>query len=146
LRQLAVLAVLFYQRWISPRKGFSCSYRIHTGRSSCSALGLRAIRRYGILQGVLLLRRRTDLCGVAHRRFTTSQTPMWRLKERGSCDFPCDVPCDGNGCDMPKVNLKGCTDHVSCCDCCDWPSRKEKKGKDKEREDQVYLPPKAGGS
>ncbi|MFN9450449.1 MAG: membrane protein insertion efficiency factor YidD [Rubrivivax sp.] len=136
MRQLAVLVIRLYQRWISPRKRFCCAYRIHTGRSSCSSLGLRAVRRYGVLSGVSVLRRRTYLCGVANRRYSPQSLSMRRIKERGSCDLPCDSPCDGNSCDFPRVNLRGCTDYVSCCDCCDWPSRKEKK----EKEDEIHLP------
>ena len=69
MTRLFVLAVIrLYQRHLSPHKGFHCAYRVHTGRASCSALGYRVVRRHGVFAGLGLIRERTQLCGVAHRR------------------------------------------------------------------------------
>jgi putative component of membrane protein insertase Oxa1/YidC/SpoIIIJ protein YidD len=43
-----LLAIGLYQKYLSPHKGFCCAYRTHTGRAGCSALGFRAVRRYGV--------------------------------------------------------------------------------------------------
>lgn len=131
--KFTLAAIRFYQRFISPHKGFRCAYHAHTGRQSCSHLGLRAVRRYGALSGLAVLRQRLYLCGVAHRRYSV---PHRRppLSQRGDCDI---VPCD---CDLPST--KSCSfagDILSNCGSCDWPERK-RKDKDKERE--IYLPPK----
>ena len=48
LRALALRAIGLYQRHLSPRKGFACAYRARTGGASCSELGFRAIRRFGL--------------------------------------------------------------------------------------------------
>ncbi|MBI5006295.1 MAG: membrane protein insertion efficiency factor YidD [Nitrosomonadales bacterium] len=116
---------------MSPHKGFRCAYHAHTGRQSCSHLGLRAVRRYGALSGLAVLRQRLYLCGVAHRRFSV---PHRRppLGQRGDCDI---IPCD---CDLPSARTCSFAgDVLSNCGSCDWPERKRK---DQERE--VYLPPK----
>ena len=68
LKILALAAITLYQRFVSPRKGFSCAYRFHTGGPSCSVLGFRAVRRYGVHRSA---------CEVA------------------SCF---DAPCDGGSC------------------------------------------------
>ena len=136
MRALALPAIRFYQRRISPYKGFCCAYRSHLGRDSCSELGLRAIRRYGLLKGIAVLRQRLELCGVTFRRHWESA----RASQRGSA--PCDIPCDcstGSGCALPNTDCKSVSRYVSCCDACscDWPDRKKKREDDK----YVYIPP-----
>ena len=121
---LVISAIRFYQRRLSPHKGFCCAYRAHTGRQSCSTLGLRAVRRYGALTGLAVLRRRLYLCGVAHRRYGMARRPA--LAQRGDCD--CDLPCD-----FDFSGLGSCVD----CGSCDWGSGK-KKDKDETR---VHIPP-----
>ena len=142
MRTLVLAAIKTYQRYMSPYKGFCCAYRTHTGRKSCSILGFRAVRRYGVIVGIAILRRRTYLCGVAHRRYSPPCRRPHRA-QRGDCDLGCDLPCDLN-CDLPSG--KSCSsfaDFVSCCDCsgCDWPNNKQKES---DQEQYVYIPPKSG--
>ena len=132
MRSAALGAIRLYQRWVSPHKGFVCAYRVHTGRCGCSELGYRAIRRFGLGKGWLVLRERTGLCGVAHRRHSPAPRRP-RASERGDCDLGCDLdllPSSGklNGCNV-----------FSCCDVgsCDWPDRKKKR----RAERYVYIPP-----
>lgn len=84
MKSLALAAIRFYQRHLSPHKGFCCAYRQHTGAGSCSELGHRAIRRHGVFQGLGVLNRRLTLCGVAHRRFDPRVRPL--AAQRGDCD------------------------------------------------------------
>ncbi len=139
MRPLLLAAITAYQRYVSPYKGFRCAYRAHTGRRSCSALGYRAVRRFGALRGLAILRRRTYLCGVAHRRYgATGDCPSAFQTQRGFCDAGCDFPCE-----LPS--LDGCLsglDAASWCDCgsCDWPSRRRHD----EREQYVHIPPRSG--
>lgn len=142
-RSLLLYAIRAYQRYLSPYKGFSCAYRVHTGHASCSHLGFRAIRRYGAWRGFSVLLKRTALCGVAYRRFSVVQKSPFFAKQKGGCDGDCvvdflpDMHCDFlNG----KSGANSC-DWLSCCDIggCDWPGNKDKKKKD---DSNVYLPPK----
>jgi uncharacterized protein len=95
---LALAAIRFYQRFISPYKGFSCALRAATGGDSCSAYGHAVIARFGLVRGLGLLQRRFELCGHAHDRLRAVAPPHPRLKyQRGFCDGPCDVPCHGHG-------------------------------------------------
>jgi len=93
-------AIRAYQRHLSPHKGFSCAYREHTGRASCSALGYRVVRRHGVFAGLGLLRERLHRCGEIHRDCLAARP---RRSERGDCD--CDLPCDA--CDCADCNLPG---------------------------------------
>jgi len=121
MKQIALAAIRLYQRYLSPRKGFRCAYSVYSGRSGCSGVGYRAIRRYGLWRGYLVLRRRLEKCGIAHRRRHGRSLAM--QAQAGFCDAPCDLDF---------------TDMASeVCDCsCDWPSRKEKAG-----DASVHIPP-----
>ena len=135
-RSSALCAIRFYQRYLSPHKGFACAYRVHTGRCGCSQLGYRAIRRFGVGKGWLVLRQRTWLCGVAYRRHNP-QRARPPARERGDC--ACDLPCDLDF--TPSAGKLDLCDVCSCCDVgsCDWPSRKDKR----QTERTVYIPPYA---
>lgn len=149
MRRVVLAAIRSYQLYVSPYKGFCCAYRELTGRASCSAFGYRAVRRYGVFSGLGLVRQRTHLCGVVHRRYRPS---VRRLHpEQGVCDLGCDLPCDGchapDGCDLPSTRtVSNVCDYLSCCDCgsCDWPSRKRRKA-NRESERYVYIPPASKG-
>ena len=109
---------------ISPYKGFRCAYHGYTGHASCSALGYRAIRRFGAMDGIAVLQTRLHKCGVAHRRYRPA--PRRAMEAQGGfLDCDCgDMPCE-----------------IDLCDC-DWTSSdKKKKKKDKD----VVLPPKKSG-
>lgn len=144
MRWLALFAIRAYQRHLSPYKGFSCAYRVHTGRASCSELGWRAIRRHGCWAGLQLLRQRTAFCGVVHRRHAALQAPSdaiaWQA-QRGLCDLSCDLPCDAP-CDLPSGRGMGgaVCDALSCCDCGNW-DRKSSKRKWRDKDRYVHIPP-----
>ncbi|MGQ3054430.1 MAG: membrane protein insertion efficiency factor YidD [Roseateles sp.] len=142
MRALLLLLIRLYQRHISPHKGFSCAYRVHTGRAGCSALGYRAVRRHGVFTGLGLIRARTRRCGVAQRRYGSAAARVALATQRGDCDVGCpaDLPCDG-----PGRSSWGICDWLNCCDCCDWPERKKKRRRDPggARGDlSAHLPPR----
>ncbi len=126
MKALALWAIRVYQRFLSPRKGFRCSYAAHTGHASCSALGYRAIRRFGVVDGIGVLNLRLHKCGVAHRRYRPSTTPALAA-QAGFCDCDCG-PSPGE-CDWP----------------CDFGSEKSSKKKGK-RDRDVVLPPQRSRS
>lgn len=137
LRRLLLAAIRAYQRWVSPHKGFCCAYRVHTGRASCSTLGLRAVRRHGVFKGLGLIRRRTHLCGVAHRRHALAGL---RRVQGGFID--CDLPCS---LDADLSCLEGMCDVADCCSC-DWPSlfsRRKRQGFKHDKEAVIWLPPES---
>jgi putative component of membrane protein insertase Oxa1/YidC/SpoIIIJ protein YidD len=141
LRTLVLSLILFYQRRLSPHKGFTCAYSDLTGRASCSHIGFRAVRRFGALSGLAMAQRRTALCGIAYRRY--APVTAWHLRsQRGDCDPGCDLPCDGEA-----PSGKGLSRFCSCaqyCDCgsCDWGSRDRSRKRKRAREDEVYIPPR----
>lgn len=129
MRFLMLGLIRAYQRYISPYKGFCCAYHVHIGWASCSTLGYRAIRRYGGLIGLAILRKRLNRCGVVQRRYAPAHRHPFPY-QRGDCDIGCDLPCDSP------------LDWLDACDCgsCDWPERKRKKRR--KGENEIYIPPK----
>jgi len=144
---LALAAIRFYQRRLSPYKGFSCALAAGTGGASCSAYGYTVIARFGLRRGLGLLDRRLALCGHVHRRMTPPCTapvhPRFRYQQ-GFCDGPCDLPCDAPGhCDLPCEGFKvlNCAcdvlDVFSGCDGCGGSGRTESAAYNRWRKD--YL-------
>ena len=125
MKALALAAISIYQRYISPHKGFCCAYRVHTGFSSCSALGFRAIRRLGVLRGVKALRQRLDLCRVAHGRLATTRLRP-PASQRGDCDIVSPIGC---ACDAASCLGDGCGR---------WPGKKDLRHR--ILDDKVHLP------
>jgi putative component of membrane protein insertase Oxa1/YidC/SpoIIIJ protein YidD len=125
MKKIALVLIRLYQRFISPYKGFACAYRVHTGCASCSALGYRAIRRFGLVQGIAVLRMRFHRCGVAYRRFAAIAMP--RSKQAGFCEI---LECGGA--------LATSAPDLACmaCEVADWVGSKKK-----EDESKVHLPP-----
>ena len=109
MRGLVILAIRAYQRFVSPYKGFSCAYRVHTGRCSCSEFGRRAVERKGVFTGLLLIDARLQRCGSVHRL----------RSQQGVIDCDCG-PDMGDACD--------CAD---ACDGCDWSSSRRRKKSNK---------------
>lgn len=136
MRTLALFAIQLYKQYISPFKGFSCAYRVHTGGCSCSTLGQRAIRRHGLGPGLAILNKRLRRCGVAHRRFGSQPAPRRLGAQAGLCDFSCDLPCEISGAKLCGIG-EFLADFLSCCDCCDW--RRSRKRADEEK--YVHIPP-----
>jgi uncharacterized protein len=132
MRSVGLLAIKAYQRFLSPYKGFSCAYRAQTGGQSCSALGYRAVRRYGLLRGMIVLDKRFARCAAANERRRADRRVFH--SQRGDC-VPCDVPCDLPACDLPLPGPRA-ADIFNCspspCDCCDWSSSRKKSRDGKE--------------
>lgn len=121
LKKLALIAIRFYQKRLSPLKGFSCAYRVHTGSASCSAFGHQAIEKHGVLKGLFLLRKRFDKCAhihhanppakVARPSAPHANNPFLRHQAGyADCSGADCSGCDAPGhCDVPAADLMpGC--------------------------------------
>lgn len=131
LQDLAIASIRLYQRYLSPYKGYRCAYSLKTGRSGCSGVGLRAIRRYGLWRGWVVLRRRLQRCGEVYAE-QYAQTLRPPLQQRGECDpgfIDLDV-CSGpaSRCfESDSLIRRLCSLPLDCLSSgcgCDWPQRK----------------------
>ena len=130
----ALRAIHAYQRYLSPRKGFSCALRGATGGDSCSAYGHRVIARCGLRKGLRLLRRRLGACGRTYRLRAGPLNYQLRYQQ-GSCDPGCGDP----GCCNPGDVASGACDFAGSffssgsCDPGTW-GRKKPKIRDEDLE------------
>ena len=125
-RDLLLAAIRGYKRYVSPRKGFACAYRVHLGACSCSTLGLRAISRYGAWRGLGVLRLRLQQCHLAAEELR-ARPFVAQPAQAGfiDCDLPCDGSCIGastcSGCE--SCEFANCGSFDACdYDDCGWSS------------------------
>ncbi len=132
MKRLALAAIAFYRRHLSRLKGFSCAFRVYTGRDSCSAYGQRVIARHGLVRGLMLLIRRMNACGEVHRQHHPSTMRAMSARHRaqaGFCDLSCDLPdlsCVGDGFDLLDCGCNLASFNASDCRGC-WSKRKDKE-------------------
>jgi uncharacterized protein len=84
-----VLAIQFYRRFISPRKGYSCACAASGLGLSCSTYGLKVFQRFSLPVAYSLQKRQFNRCAGAPRRV-----------QRGEYN-PCCIPfvCCAGKCD-----------------------------------------------
>lgn len=110
-----LLAIIAYQRFVSPYKGFHCAFHAHTGRDTCSGYGYRVFARYGSVRGWRLLRRRFGACSevaqLYRSRPATKALPR-AIRQGGFVDCGgCELPAVGDACDF----LGSVGDAFECC-------------------------------
>lgn len=63
--KIAIFMISFYQKYLSPYKGYRCAYACLYGKASCATFGKQSIQKYGIIKGVKQLHRRLLACREA---------------------------------------------------------------------------------
>ena len=115
----AVYAIRFYQRYLSPYKGFQCAYRAHTGRHSCSEYAKRIIRKRGVNALFTALPRQFARCRSAYTALLAAQAAQFQTqqpsqKKKDKSDY---CPLDAcSGCDVPFERIDLPCD-IGPCDC-----------------------------
>lgn len=115
MKYICVVLIKFYQRFISPYKGFHCAHHVVHGNDTCSNAVKNLIIKYGFFKALPFIRDRFDDCRSAYDYLHTD------LVQSHHIDIPCDIPCDFDVGDCGGSSSKG-----SVCDClnfCDWPFR-----------------------
>ncbi len=67
LRRTSVSWIDWYQRVLSPRKGFACAHRVRHGSQSCSQFARIAFEQHSWWRGLWSLAHRLRQCGEAAR-------------------------------------------------------------------------------
>jgi len=105
------------QKYISPRKGFSCAYRIQQGGESCSQYAKRQIQKRGLLNAIALVGRRFQACKAAgltlqSRAYSVGNQRYLIGTIRGKYIV---AKADGGDC---ATACSGCVEVTACCYYC----------------------------
>nr|WP_272901715.1 membrane protein insertion efficiency factor YidD [Methylomicrobium sp. RS1] len=118
VKYLAILLIVFYQKFISPHKGFRCAYAVLHGGDSCSEAVKTIVRDKGPFGGYRDIRARFQACKEANETLIGSGQ---RRRGRNDCDECPDCDCDcSEACRFKKADA---CEHSSCdlpdlpCDC-----------------------------
>jgi putative component of membrane protein insertase Oxa1/YidC/SpoIIIJ protein YidD len=145
MKRIALAFIFFYQRFVSPYKGFSCAYRIHTGGPNCSAYGYRVMQRYGFRIGMGLINRRLKKCGQVYREHLQPSLQErtgrgLRYKQAGFCDAGCDVGvCDVGDAGSCACDVLGACGDLSC-DPESWWDRKKTTPRSTSKQGKAQEP------
>jgi uncharacterized protein len=112
---LALLFIRFYQRFISPRKGFRCAHAAFFGGASCSGAIYNLILERGLWPALPHIRNRFLECDFAYKtllrmgRITRGRTEDNSKPDKaGKSGKTCGIP------DEAWNTLKCCGDVASC--------------------------------
>ena len=87
IKQACLIAIAFYQRFLSPIKGYSCAHhRLHQG-DTCSNAVKKIVINNHLSDVPNLVRKRFDECKQASITITKNTAQR-------RADIPCDIPCD----------------------------------------------------
>jgi putative component of membrane protein insertase Oxa1/YidC/SpoIIIJ protein YidD len=122
VRHLALLLIVFYQKFISPYKGFRCAYAVLHGGDSCSEAVKKIVRDKGPFGGRRDIRARFQACKEANEILIRNGQ---RRRGRNDCDECPDCDCDCT--DACPSGKPGTCEKMRCdlpdlhCDICDAP-------------------------
>jgi putative component of membrane protein insertase Oxa1/YidC/SpoIIIJ protein YidD len=85
-RQSAIDAIALYQKYISPKKGFSCSHRRLHGGTSCSQYAKNLLSEQNLELAVKMSVQRFRDCAKASRALRNQKA------EGGCLIIPCCIP------------------------------------------------------
>ena len=99
MRKVILLAIRFYQLYISPYKGYRCAHAVYYQGDSCSKAITKIIQRRGIWKGYQDIRNQFDRCSCAYQALSSKKKDKKRRRKKkdSKCDYidiPCDLPCD----------------------------------------------------
>ena len=102
MKWLCILLINFYQRFMSPYKGFRCAHAAYHSGPSCSSAIKSIVKEHGLIKGRPLIKARFVECRTAYLHIVAEQEDSKekrkrrrRKKDRDWCDFDCCVsPCD----------------------------------------------------
>ena len=86
-RQVAVESIAFYQRYISPHKGYHCAHRRFHGGLSCSEYVKQTIATVGLRRSLPLAQQRFEACRMAQKTIALSRSSSQSFSQSFSQPF-----------------------------------------------------------
>lgn len=94
MTRLSLAMIGGYQKWISPRKGFSCAHRVAYGGTGCSGYAKHRIAEVGLFPAIGDIRERFRACARAADEL--------RQKCKENCVCNTGPVLEGEGVDAPR--------------------------------------------
>ena len=121
MKYIVVLLISFYQKFISPYKGFRCAYAVLHGGDSCSEAIKKIVLAKGCIGGYQETRERFKACKAANETLIRNL----QRRDKNRCDDCPDCGCDCiEACSSGKSGKGDCGSYdmpdISCdlpCDC-----------------------------
>jgi len=106
LNNALIQMIIFYQKYISPHKGYCCAYRAYSGNASCSEYAKIAIKKNGFIKAIPSIKKQFLKCKIAFEKIEKKK------KEKDMKENAADV-CFINGCVSASLetftSIKSCT-------------------------------------
>lgn len=124
MKQVAILLIGFYQKYVSPYKGYRCAHAAVYGGESCSEAIKTIVFENGVLAGAPLIRPRFQACRDAYELYQTRKEEDEKDEKKTS--DPCLVldcipalDCIPRGCSIGKYisSPRGGSGVDLPCDC-----------------------------
>ncbi|CAA6824387.1 MAG: Unknown protein [uncultured Sulfurovum sp.] len=116
LTLISVKLIEFYQKYISPYKGFCCAYRVYTGEVSCSQYSKIVIQENGTVRAFPLIRERFRACQSSAKKLEEERKKKDKQGFTDNCLTSCSCPTpscsSGSGglsCDACACDVGGCS-------------------------------------
>jgi putative component of membrane protein insertase Oxa1/YidC/SpoIIIJ protein YidD len=87
MSQSTLYLIQFYQRYISPYKGFRCAHAAYYHGDSCSGAVSKIIRRQGLVNGFIAIKNQFSRCSQAY--LALKQKIPKRKKDNSSLAADC---------------------------------------------------------
>ncbi len=93
-KKIAIALIAFYQKWISPHKGYTCAHLVVHKNISCSAAVKNIVREKGLISGYPDIKERFKECRYAYISLTREKNKK-KDKWWHNCDVSSCIPCPG---------------------------------------------------
>ena len=108
LREIGLALIVFYQKFLSPRKKYKCAKGEFYQEGTCSSSTKEVFKKHGFIAGIKEYRRSTKACKIAYKTLNKDK----KRRDGTSCD--CSY-CSGCG-DVGACSGDGVSSSASACD------------------------------
>ncbi|WP_084722232.1 membrane protein insertion efficiency factor YidD [Photobacterium aquae] len=125
MRRAVVVLIRFYQRYISPYKGYRCAHAYYRQGDSCSEAIRKLVIEHGVVKSLPLARKRFQDCRTVYLIESQNDRKEKRKRRWRNCLETCDCYCQPDVIDCIPTNY--CDSPTIPCDCSLLPYRGSKK-------------------
>ena len=114
LREIGLVIIVFYQKFLSPRKKYKCAKGELYQNGTCSSVTKEAFKKHGFIAGIKAYRASTKECKEAYK-ILKKDRPKYRLRDacfdigcNGCSSVPSNVGSSSSACDFISCDVLSC--------------------------------------